>query len=148
MAYQSWGKPFVFTQAITTWTFLWISIEKNVLIEILDLPSIPRHVKKTRKSPHLGYILLPLLDFCCSNFFITCCLLPLYHKDIFQKRNVHECLQCPPHWNTWGKVSSLTLWSIPAPQLEPQRLVAPRMRKFFSRWIFPMKGLLVQLELH
>lgn len=33
-------------------------LEKNVLKEILDLPSTPRHVKKTRKSPQLGYILL------------------------------------------------------------------------------------------
>lgn len=99
--------------------------------------------KKQESHPILATSSCLSLFFAVAFSFITCCLLPLYHRDIFEKRNVHECLQCPPHWNTWGKVSSLTLWSISAPQLEPQRLVPPRMRMFFSRWwaIFPVKGL-------
>lgn len=77
--------------------------------------------RKENKKPHKCHPFLATsiclsLIFAVAFSFIICCSLPLYHEDIFEKRNVHECLQCPPHWNTWGKVSSLTLWSIPAPK--------------------------------
>lgn len=68
------------------------------------------------------------LPFPSSSVACYCCVTKIF----FEKRNVHECLQCPPHWNTWGEVSSLTLWSKPAPHLEPQHLVPPLPRIFFS----------------
>lgn len=107
---------------------------QNVWIEILEPLSHPDISKKQESHPVLATSICLSLIFAVAFSFIICCLLLLYHEDIFEKRNVHECLQCPPHWNTWGKVSSLTLWSIPAPQLEPQLLVPPLMRTFFSWW--------------
>lgn len=100
LAYQSWGKPFV---CHTSNNNLVISLEinkkkKNVLIEILELPFTPRHIKKQESHPHLGYIHLPLIDFCCClspSLSVACYRCTM--KDIFEKRNVHECLQCPPH---------------------------------------------------
>lgn len=132
------------TQAITIWSFLWKSIKKkkNVLIEILELPFTPRHIKKQESHPHLGYIHLPLIDFCCClspSLSVACYRCTT--KDIFEKRNVHECLQCPPHWNTWGKVSSLTLWSIPSHSLSHSVWFLPWWGfsflddgQFFSPW--------------
>lgn len=102
-------------------------------VEILELPFTPRCIKKQvtpswpLPSASHWFLLLPSPSLSVACYRCTT-------KDIFEKRNVHECLQCPPHWNTWGKVSSLTLWSIPAPQLEPQRLVPLLMRIFFSGW--------------
>lgn len=144
-----WGKPFVSTQATATWSLLWISLTKCVDRNTWTPFCTEAYQKKQESHPILATSFCHSLIFAVSFSFIICCLLPLYHEDIFEKRNVHECLQCPPHWNTWGKVSSLTLWSIPAPQLEPQRLVPLRMRIFVSRWwaIFLTKGLLVELEL-
>lgn len=54
----------------------------------------------------------------CHDLFLVTCRTARKSYFIFL-RNVHECLQCPPHWNTWGEVSSLTLDRIPLPQLGP-----------------------------
>lgn len=126
-----WRKPFVFTQATTICIFSGCH-SQNVLIEIQFVHPGMSKKNKTRKSPHLGYIHLPFIDFCCCLLLLlNWCLVPL---NIFEKRNVHQCLQYPPHWNTWGKVSSLTLWSNPSPQLEPQHLV------FLPIFLFLMMG--------
>lgn len=125
-----------FTQAITIPSFLWISIAQDVLRDILELPFTPGHIKKKHHKVNPSWLhpsdsrwfsLLPSPSASVACYRRTT-------KDICEKRNVHECLQCPPHWNTWGKVSSLTLWSIPAPQLEPQRLVPPPMRSSCFFW--------------
>lgn len=123
---------------------------KNVFIEILE-PLLHQGISKKQESlAILATSICLSLIFAVAFSFIFCCLLPLYHEDIFEKKNVHECLQCPPHWNTWGKVSSLTLWSIPTPQLEPQSLIPLQRRSFFSWWgaIFLLKGVFIELELY
>ena len=144
LSYQSLGKTTcVHTGSHNFGRFSCYHSQKNVLIEILEHPFTPRHIKKKHQShPVLATSICLSLIFAVAFSFIICCLLPLYHEDIFEKRNVHECLQCPPHWNTWGKVSSLTLWSIPAPQLEPQRRVPLLMRifVFYTEGNFPHEG--------
>lgn len=117
--------------------FISHNITHAVLMEILEpllLPSISKNkiVTQSWLHPSASFFVLFLFIFLLSFSFVACRLLLLYHENIFEKRNVHECLLCPPHWNTWGKVSSLTLWLIPAPQLEPQRLVLPLPTIFFS----------------
>lgn len=132
-----WAKPLVFIQATTIWSFLWISLTKCV-DRNTRTPFTPRHIyikkKKQESHPVLATSLCLALIFAVAFSFIICSLLLLYHEDIFEKRNVQLCLQCPPHWNTWGKVSSVTLWSIPTSQLEPKRLDPRAMRIFYSWW--------------
>lgn len=119
------------------WSFLLLSLTKKCVDRNTWTPFYSQAYQKNTKvtpswlhpSASRWFSLLP-----SPSLSVAC--YPLYHEDIFEKRNVHECLQCPPHWNTWGKVSSLTLWSIPAPQLEPQRRVPLLMRIF----VFYMKG--------
>lgn len=98
-------------------------------IEIIWTLFTPRHTKKQESHPVLATSICfsLIFDFLFPSLSVACycCITKIF------LRNVHECLQCPPHWNTWGKVSSLTLWSIPAPQLEPQLLVPPLLRIFF-----------------
>lgn len=131
--HQSWEKKHLcFTQAITIPSFLWISIAQDVLRDVLELPFAPRHIKKKHHKVNPSW-LHPSDSRWFSPLPSPSPSVACYRrttKDICEKRNVHERLQCPPHWNTWGKVSSLTLWSIPAPQLEPQRLVPPPMGSF------------------
>lgn len=129
-----WGKPFVFTQ-VTTNLVISLDITQKMLLKYLNPLLHPSISKEQESHTVLATSICLSLIFAVAFSFINCCLLPLYHEDIFEKRNVHVCLQCPPHWNTWGKVSSLTLWSIPAPHLEPQRLVPLPMRIFFSWWL-------------
>lgn len=72
LSYQSLGKTIcVHTGSHNFGRFSCYHSQKNVLIEILEHPFTARHIKKTRKSPRLGYIHLPLVDF-------RCCLLLHY----------------------------------------------------------------------
>lgn len=106
------------------------------ILEPLLHPSISKNKIVTKSWLHPSasqcfldfYLYFFCLPFPSSSVACYCCVTKIF----FEKRNVHECLQCPPHWNTWGKVSSLTLWSKPAPHLEPQHLVPPLPRIFFS----------------
>lgn len=103
---------------------------QKVSTEITWTLFTPKQTKKKQEShPVLATSICfsLIFDFLFPSLSVACycCVTKIF------LRNVHECLQCPPHWNTWGKVSSLTLWSIPAPQLEPQLLVPPLLRIFF-----------------
>lgn len=125
-------KPLAFTPATPQFGNFSGYYAQNVLIEILEPPFKARRFNKNMKVAQSWLHPSASRWYLLSFSFIICFLLLLYHKDIFEKRNVHECLQCPPHWNTWGKVSSLTLWSVSAPQLEPQLLVVPLVRIFLE----------------
>lgn len=146
---EFWGKPFCSHRQPQFGHFSGYRSQKCVYRNTWT-PFYNQGISKKQESlAILATSICLSLIFAVAFSFISCFSLPLYHEDIFEKKNVHECLQCPPHWNTWGKVSSLTLWSIPTPQLEPQSLIPLRRRSFFSWWgaIFLLEGLFVELEL-
>lgn len=78
---------------------------------------------KTGICPSLGYIHLLLFDFhsIFPSIAVVCCRCII---KIFFRREMSTNVYNFLHWNTWGKVSSPTLWLIPIPQREPQPLVA------------------------
>lgn len=106
--------------------------------KILSIPPnmpflICRHM---RMKVSLSYIRPPPSNF--LSFSCRCCrhchlfvVIVARSTEILNK-NLHECLQCPPHWNSWGKVSSLAFNQTQRSQLEPLCLEDRLFFFFFS----------------
>lgn len=93
-----WGKPFVFIQATTIWSFLWISLTKCVDRNTWT-PSTPRHIyiKKQNKkvtpswlhpSASHWFLLLPSPSLSVACY---CCITKIFLRREMSK-NVHNVL--------------------------------------------------------
>lgn len=120
---------------------------QKVSIEITWPLFEPRHTKKQESHPVLATSIcfsLILLSFFLHYLLLCyCCITKIFLRD------VHECLQCPPHWNTWGKVSSLhtlidtrpTAWatasgSSPAEDVLLLEMMGNFLRFLMTNWNF------------
>lgn len=97
LSYQSFGENHFVHTGNHNLVISLGTAHKNVFIEILE-PLLHQGISKKQESlAILATSICLSLIFAVAFSFISCCLLPLYHEDIFEKKNVHECLQCPPH---------------------------------------------------